>query len=147
MDLIKQKNLEPVWNFEDDSAWECLKGGQEMRNVNRWNQKYQLRLVVFPISYKVLYIQPVVGNGISEPSTGWFLLLWVIANTWAHQLQIYGLASQNIQKQSSGWRRQTKKYSLNIHTQRWCCVAKPSNTWASEIPKTLFGGVFHVSLW
>jgi len=31
--------------------------------------QHQLRLVVSPIIYKVLYIQPVVGNGISEPST------------------------------------------------------------------------------
>ena len=33
------------------------------------NPANQLRLVVYPIIYKVLYIQAVVGNGISEPST------------------------------------------------------------------------------
>ena len=31
-------------------------------------QTHQLRLVVDPIIYRVLYIQTVVGNGISEPS-------------------------------------------------------------------------------
>ena len=36
--------------------------GLEIRREN------QLRLVVYPIIYKVLYIQTVVGNGISEPS-------------------------------------------------------------------------------
>ena len=30
---------------------------------------HQLRLVVYPIIYRVLYIQPVVGLGISQPST------------------------------------------------------------------------------
>ena len=31
-------------------------------------QTHQLRLVVDPMIYRVLYIQTVVGNGISEPS-------------------------------------------------------------------------------
>ena len=42
--------------------------GISQDTVDSWNPAKQLRLVVYPIIYRVLYIHPVVGLGISEPS-------------------------------------------------------------------------------
>ena len=63
------------WNHQLDSPQESLGSGEiqllAIFQTVDGNPANQLRLVVFfPIIYKVLYIQPVVGLGISEPSTG-----------------------------------------------------------------------------